>query len=397
MLRRAAVGVAVVLLTVSAVALLPAGGATSGPEGTAPPLTTPEGFDTTTFEIRVYANGSTRWTIQHGRPLDNETEIERFREFASSFEDTDTEAFRNFRTRARRLTAFGTNATDRGMNATGFAREARVVELGQTRGVVELSFLWTNFARTDGSRVIVDDVFEGGMFVDAGQRLVVARGPDLAFDSVAPEPDSRSVEGNTTASETVTWFGQRQFADRRPRVVLVPPESGSGPSDSVSSDSASGSGTSTGTPTEATRSKRGIGMVPVVVAFVVLLGLGGGLAWYAGAFPHPRGPWGTSGDAAGTESVAASEADAVDSASPVPDEQLLSDEDRVIELLDEHGGRMKQVRIVEETDWSKSKVSMLLSKMEDEGRISKLRVGRENIISKAGEEPDAVGSPFDDE
>jgi len=32
---------------------------------------------------------------------------------------------------------------------------------------------------------------------------------------------------------------------------------------------------------------------------------------------------------------------------------------------------MKQVNIVEETEWSKSKVSMLLSEMEDDGDISK--------------------------
>jgi uncharacterized membrane protein len=45
------------------------------------------------------------------------------------------------------------------------------------------------------------------------------------------------------------------------------------------------------------------------------------------------------------------------------------------------------VSIVENTDWSKSKVSMLLSEMETEGQISKLRIGRENIISLAGQEP----------
>jgi uncharacterized membrane protein len=79
------------------------------------------------------------------------------------------------------------------------------------------------------------------------------------------------------------------------------------------------------------------------------------------------------------------------------DPELLSDEDRVRRLLQENDGRMKQVRIVEETDWSKSKVSMLLSEMEEAGTINKLRVGRENIISLEGEEPDAAGSPFPSE
>ena len=81
----------------------------------------------------------------------------------------------------------------------------------------------------------------------------------------------------------------------------------------------------------------------------------------------------------------------------MPEAELLSDEERVVDLLKDHGGRMKQVDIVEATDWSKSKVSMLLSDMEDAERISKLRVGRENIVSLTGHEPDAAGSPFDDE
>ena len=58
---------------------------------------------------------------------------------------------------------------------------------------------------------------------------------------------------------------------------------------------------------------------------------------------------------------------------------------------------MKQAKIVDETGWSKSKVSMLLSEMEDDGDISKLRMGRENIISLSGSEPEAAGSPFEDE
>jgi hypothetical protein len=64
-------------------------------------------------------------------------------------------------------------------------------------------------------------------FVDSGQRLVIARDPGLAFGSVSddPPPDSQPVEGNLTASETVTWFGEQDFPDQRPRAVLVPPGS----------------------------------------------------------------------------------------------------------------------------------------------------------------------------
>jgi hypothetical protein len=173
MVRRAAAGVALAAVVLASAGLIWAGAST--PAGAADEgllQTTPEGFSDAEFVIRVNEDGSARWTIRASRPLENQSEIDQFRAFAEEFETTETTAFRDFRARARRLTAFGSNATGREMNATDFRREARVVELGQTRGVVELSFRWTNFARTDGRRVDVDDVFEGGMFVDSGPSRV---------------------------------------------------------------------------------------------------------------------------------------------------------------------------------------------------------------------------------
>jgi len=410
MARRGAAGVAVALVLVFVAVAVAAVALPSGPAASAqadapqPPQTTPEGFANAEFEIRVYANGSARWTVRASRPLENQSEIDRFRTFAAEFETTETAAFRDFRARARRLAAFGTNATGREMNATAFERNARVVELGRTRGVVELSFRWTNLARTDGQRVVVDDVFEGGMFVDSGQQLVIARGERLAFESVDPPPDSQSVEGNLTASETVTWFGERDFADRRPRAAFVPPELADGGTPTPAG--ADGTAGATATPASGESGGTPSAVAPLVAVVVVLLGLGGAFALYSGAAGNLlRSGGGDGTGSASAESPAASadadaEADAgtgAGSAAAIPEGKLLSDEDRVLWLLDESGGRMKQVEIVEETDWSKSKVSMLLSDMEEDGDISKLRVGRENIISKAGHEPDAAGSPFEDE
>lgn len=81
--------------------------------------------------------------------------------------------------------------------------------------------------------------------------------------------------------------------------------------------------------------------------------------------------------------------------SSVRQEAVLTNEEQVVALLDANGGRMRQTRIVESTGWSKSKVSMLLSEMDTEGSISKLRVGRENIISRPGSEPEAAQSTLE--
>ncbi|WP_255168083.1 helix-turn-helix transcriptional regulator [Natrononativus amylolyticus] len=61
-------------------------------------------------------------------------------------------------------------------------------------------------------------------------------------------------------------------------------------------------------------------------------------------------------------------------------ERGLSDEERVCRWLREAGGELPQKEFIERGDWSKSKVSRLLSQMEDDGLIEKVRVGRENAI-----------------
>ncbi|MDX1744296.1 MAG: hypothetical protein R3324_00020 [Halobacteriales archaeon] len=71
-------------------------------------------------------------------------------------------------------------------------------------------------------------------------------------------------------------------------------------------------------------------------------------------------------------------------------EEPRTDDDRVEALLGERGGRVHQTAIVESMGWSKSKVSLLLTEMEAEGRIRKVRIGRENLILLPGTEPDVV-------
>jgi hypothetical protein len=50
-------------------------------------------------------------------------------------------------------------------------------------------------------------------------------------------------------------------------------------------------------------------------------------------------------------------------------------------LLGSNGGRMKQATVVSETGWSNAKVSQVLDSMADEGRVEKLRLGRETLIT----------------
>jgi hypothetical protein len=375
-------------------------------------ITETQEFDSTTFRITTHANGSATFTIRYERQLANETERDQFETYADQFENRSTDLYTNFQSRAESLVGAGRNATDRDMQATDFRRDAYVEERFNTIGILELSFTWTEFAVVDDDgRVVVGDVFDGGIYLGANQALVFQHGDGLRFDSVAPSgtPSGDSVAG----SDSVTWQGERDFSDERPRAVFVPAsdattvdgDGGAGDGGDGGDDGDGDDGSTTGA---GEGDGDGLGMLPMVaLAFVAVLVAAFAFREYGGDLvttdDTPSTDAGASAEGAGPTADAPASTDdasAASAASPepaVPDEELLTDEDRVVSLIEDHGGRMRQVNIVEETGWSKSKVSMLLSDMEEEGVVSKLRVGRENIVSLDGHEPDVAGSPFDDE
>ncbi|MGM0604795.1 MAG: DUF7343 domain-containing protein [Halobacteriota archaeon] len=66
--------------------------------------------------------------------------------------------------------------------------------------------------------------------------------------------------------------------------------------------------------------------------------------------------------------------------------------ERIGSILESAGGRQRQSAIVTETGWSKSKVSRVLSSMEDDEEITRIRLGREKLVCLAGHEPEDVPS-----
>lgn len=65
-----------------------------------------------------------------------------------------------------------------------------------------------------------------------------------------------------------------------------------------------------------------------------------------------------------------------------PAVQVQSDEDAVLAVLEKHDGQTTQPRIRDELDWSASKVSRVTSRLEDDGEIKKLQLGRENVLKR---------------
>lgn len=65
--------------------------------------------------------------------------------------------------------------------------------------------------------------------------------------------------------------------------------------------------------------------------------------------------------------------------SPI-DESILTNEEVVCRLLERNERRMRQSQIIESTEWSKAKVSRVLSDLEEEGVVNRVRIGRENVV-----------------
>jgi len=359
-------------------------------------MTTSQTFDSTTFVITVHENGSATWTFQHQQNFDDDNETEErdaFEEFAEEFEANETGLYERFTEQAEAMVGSGAERTDREMEATDFERSATVDDQLGTRGIVEMSFTWTEFATAEDGTVEVGDAFEN-IYIADDQAIEIEAGEGLTFQSIDPDSEVRHQGDSLADADSVHWSGERQFIDGHPQVTLVENGSQTDGSESESLISTVSDGDNAG-------------WYFAIVALVVLA-TGGGAVWYrrqeqTGSDETVSDEAGTASDGAaatGSESVppAAAESDREGGtdAAPLSDEELLTDEDRVVRLIRENGGRMKQVKIVEDTGWSKSKVSMLLSDMEEEGTISKLRVGRENIISLEGFEPEATKSPFEE-
>lgn len=334
------------------------------------------------LSIDVQESGDAVWTVTARYELTSRNETEAFEALLAEFEANETSDGPQIHP-FRRLAERAENTTDREMDILDIERSGQIVNRsaaagnGSATGILTLEFRWTNFAKTVNETLSLGDAFGGTWNLAKGQVLVIRPPEGYSVDSVRP---STSVQNGV-----IRWEGPQSFASGEPAVRYVP--SGSSPNepdDPVLNDYLLGGAIAL------------IGLALAAYAFVRRDRLFG-----EPASPHPE-----ESDEHGGEAVAAgagvssgqddeparlSEQDDRETSpageeQPVVDPELLSDEERVEHLLEENGGRMKQAAIVEETGWSNAKVSQLLSAMADEGRVEKLRIGRENLISLPDEE-----------
>ncbi|WP_226480764.1 DUF7345 domain-containing protein [Natrinema amylolyticum] len=373
-----------------------------------PPLERPDTRQV--IRIRVTDTGNAEWTIESRFRITNETEADTFSEYA----DAVVSGQRDVRYDPRLFTRYASLAAESTGREMAIENEgwgeSRIEERERENdqpsdgepvriGVISYTFTWTNFAVVDGDRIHVGDSFQSDDWtmlrtVSSGQRLVIKPPSNYGF-----------VDAPTgTENGALVWDGPHEFDENGLQITIL---AGAGPA------------------SQSPRFPGGGWLLAAVLGLVIIVGAVAYLLTRRGleipvssdrlssleiATRLDRDGGVDDGETATTNGNDGSEADTpptADSAAagdpgrgthlefeePVEDEidpELLSDEERVLRLLKENGGRMKQGSIVSETGWSNAKVSQLLSKMADDDEIEKLRIGRENLITLPGVDPTEV-------
>jgi hypothetical protein len=334
--------------------------------GAAPAGAQPQAEETR-LEVQLQDDGDARWTLVATVPLDDEDDVENFRSFAETYEQGEQD-FRLGVETFRQAADEASVATGREMSVGAANRSAGLVNETVENGTdgrygeLRVSFTWEGFARIgENGTMRVGDAFDttGGTWLPGlgpNQTLVI-RSPPGYTEPTAPA-------GTEIVGGDLRWEGPRTFEPGYFEITYQPDPDGTDDGRGVSTVLLAGA--------------------LALSAAALLLGLY--LLWRRrdGMEPEevdPEPDLEPDPDPDPEPEEPEPDPGPEPDPDPEPDLELLSDEERVEYLLERNGGRMKQANIVKETGWSNAKVSQLLSSMEDEDRIDKLRIGRENLIS----------------
>lgn len=326
--------------------------------------------DNTVTRIDVSENGSARWTIQIRTRLDTDEQVNEYTAFQAQFRNDTAQYLGPFRERMQGVVSNAANATGREMRATNFTASSRIQEVPRRWGIVTYEFTWTNFAGQKSETLVVGDIFQGGWFITANDTLQIEAPAGYNITRVEPGPASQD-------GGVVTWVGREDFADKRPRVEFSLATNQKATTEGSDTSTQSSPTTGAGTPfgkdyLEAVLGIVGFGIVGLI-AFTVYRRRDG-----VGDTEQPVTVDTEKKPATMTPTATDQEARSEDSATATA---VMTDKERVLNLLDADGGRMRQTAIAEEFDWSASKTSRVIGKMADEGSVEKLQLGRENLVA----------------
>ena len=207
------------------------------------------------------------------------------------------------------------------MEITDFSGDA-VIQTSPTGryGVVFYSFSWRGFAKT-GDELTIGDAFAGGLYLAKDHTLIIQYPTGYTVSLAEPAPDH--------VRDGLIWYGQRSFGAGEPRLVFE---------------------------------RSGFPWLPVLLGSVLILFVIAGLFLVIKKRRRSE---------PGEPDVAAV---------PLSEADLVSLEERIVQLLKATGGEQYQSEIVKNLGLPKSTVSASLNDLHHRGVIQKIKKGRENLI-----------------
>jgi len=338
--------VCLVLAASAAPAPVPPVAAEAGAAALAPADVDP---DTVRILVSVREDGTAEWRVEYRIALDDENRTAAFESLEADVENDTASYEAEFRELMRPSVRQAENETGRGMAIRNVSVETSR-EFAPPTGVVAYELEWTAFAATVDGRLHVGDAISG--FYVSEETILRVEWPDsYELDDVTPDPDERTEGG-------VEWRGRTAFGSEEPRLTVAP---------------AGGDGTPVPLSLAAV----------AAVALVATLGLVGRARSGEASSPSAASAEAdrSAGDANGGTAPDGTGGAGGDVAAGPPSEELLSNEERVIAALENHGGRMKQQELADRLDWGAPKTSRVVGSLRDEEAVEVFRLGRENVVT----------------
>lgn len=306
--------------------------------------------DSVLLRADIRETGDATWSLQYRLRLDDDETKQAFEELEAELDEDPSTYLDSFEERLTETVRTAEAATDREMSADGFAVSTRTESQPQAEyGVVTFEFEWSGFAAVDDEEIRAGDAIDQ-LFLEDEQRLQMSWPDSYELESTTPEPAVRD-------QQRVVWRGPIDFDAGQPRIVLSPVDERS-----------------------SLWIAAGLGLAVV--------GLGAVAYWWHRREKQPEessppvgaGQEGGGGPDEPTASGTTDSTEPAETSSDTPPE-LLSNEERILQLLQENGGRMKQKAVAEELDWSAAKTSQVVSDLRDAEEVESFRLGRENILT----------------
>ena len=281
--------------------------------------------------IDVHENGNAIWTMEEYLPLASNEEMDEWEEFIQHGQDT--KQYQNdieeFRIKIDWFLNSAEEFSNRPMDAKNFKISYDTAKtLSGTFGIVRFSFEWMNFSRIGSGKFFIGDVFTEGMIISSDNVLIINIPMGYEVESVSPDFYER--DGNR-----LIWDGTlaRSFDKGEPALVL-----------------------------SREKTDAAIWVWGLVLVLVIL-------ATAASVIFFKRKK----------SSISSTTNNADPILSPTVAE-VLEDEEMIEQILIRSGGQIYQSEIVKLSGLSKSKISIVLSKMKEDGKIIKIKKGKGNII-----------------